>query len=65
MNDAFFFTCVKYTLSSIKTICDDYLLGIFYRYNQTPLIRTLQEGGGGIESVHINEVSYIKKDVKF
>ncbi|CAH3178142.1 unnamed protein product [Porites lobata] len=23
MNDAFFFTFVKYTLSSIKTICDD------------------------------------------
>ena len=46
MNDAFFFTCVKYTLSSIKTICDEYLLRIFYRYNQSPLIRTLQVGVG-------------------
>jgi len=43
---------------------------MFYRYNQTPLIRTLRGvggggGGEGIESVRINEVSYIKKDGKF
>ena len=56
MNDAFFFTCVKYTLSSITS-------WNILQIQSNPV--NTHTAGGGIESVRINEVSYIKKDVKF